>query len=125
MAENKKISLIEDDHAIRLMYIHMLEKEGFDVSFAENGKEGLELIDRVRPDLILLDLMMPIMSGDKMLAELRKTNWGSTVKVIVLTNVSRDEAPLILKVLHVDRYIVKVQFTPSQVVEIVNKVLEP
>jgi len=120
-----KIALVEDDKAIQTMYRFKLEQMGFEVHSAFNGEEGYELVEKIRPDLILLDLKMPIMTGEKMLELVRKTDWGSEIKVIVLTNVSKDEAPAILRVLHVDRYVVKVQHTPSQVIEIIDSVLEP
>jgi DNA-binding response OmpR family regulator len=122
MSGIKKIALIEDDEAVSLMYKFKLEQAGYEVYLAVNGQEGLVLVQKVRPDLILLDIRMPIMTGDKMLEELRKSKWGASVKVIVLTNVSKDDAPTILRFLHVERYIVKVQHTPSQVVEIINSV---
>jgi hypothetical protein len=63
------------------------------------------------------------MAGDEMLEKLRQTDWGASIRVIVLTNISRDEAPRSLGLLNVDRYIVKAHHTPQQVLEIVNEVL--
>jgi CheY-like chemotaxis protein len=67
--------------------------------------------------------MMPIMGGTEMLARLRAESWGSDARVIVLTNISKDEAPQALRFLHVDRYIVKAHHTPAQVIAIVREVL--
>ena len=75
------------------MYKMKLSSAGYAVETAHNGQEGLELLNNFRPQLILLDLKMPIMSGDEMLAKLRETEWGAEIRVIVLTNISRDEAP--------------------------------
>lgn len=119
----KKITIVEDDHAISTMYKFKLENAGFAVTSAADGREGLEVIEIARPDLILLDLRMPVMSGDKMLEKLRATDWGSEIRVVVLTNISRDEAPANLRLLHVDRYIVKAHHTPAQVLEIVHEIL--
>lgn len=118
-----KIAVIEDDAPIRNMYKLKLENNGFQVSAAEDGKQGLEIIKQFEPDLLLLDLKMPVMSGDEMLRELRKYPWGSNIRVIVLTNISRDEAPADLRFMNIDRYIVKAHYTPGQVLEIVNEVL--
>jgi hypothetical protein len=63
------------------------------------------------------------MGGSEMLAHLRSERWGSEIRVIVLTNISKDEAPPALRFLHVDRYIVKAHHTPAQVVSIVHEVL--
>lgn len=117
------IAIIEDDAPIRQLYKTKLELEGFDVATAENGKLGLELLEQTKPALILLDLRMPIMNGDEMLVKLRESTWGADMRVIVLTNISRDEAPSNLRFLAVDRYLVKAHHTPSQVIEVVNEVL--
>jgi DNA-binding NarL/FixJ family response regulator len=84
---------------------------------------GLAEAEAFTPDLILLDLRMPIMSGDTMLEQLRSKDWGADMRVIILTNISKDEAPRSLGFLGVDRYVVKAHHTPSQVVEIVREVL--
>lgn len=118
-----KIAVIEDEHAIAQMYKMKLELSGFQAHVAGNGQEGLELIQEFVPELILLDLRMPIMSGDEMLEKLRSTDWGAKVRVIILTNISKDEAPSSLRFLNVDRYIVKAHHTPQQVIDIVNEVL--
>lgn len=118
-----KIAIIEDEQPIQFMYKLKLEREGFTVATASNGKEGLRITRNFRPDLILLDLRMPEMSGDEMLARLRQTDWGSSIRVIALTNISKNEAPQALRFLDVDRYIVKAHFTPSQVVAVVYEVL--
>lgn len=120
---NTKIAIIEDDQAIVHMYRFKLESEGFSVQVAYNGEEGMELIRSFMPELILLDLRMPILSGDEMLDKLRATAWGSSIKVIVLTNISKNEAPVRLRFLNVDRYIVKAHHTPKQVVDIIEEVL--
>ena len=118
-----KIALIEDDLNLQNMYKLKLELEGFAVSLASNGLEGLKVIEAVMPDLILLDLRMPVMSGDEMLAKLREKEWGSDIRVIVLTNISKNEAPQSLRFLSVDRYIVKAHSTPGQVVDTIREVL--
>jgi two-component system alkaline phosphatase synthesis response regulator PhoP len=118
-----KIAIIEDDAAILQMYRIKFEAEGYEVQTAENGRVGLELCLTQQPDIILLDLMMPEMNGDEMLTELRKTEWGRTVKVIVLTNMGEQEAPEIIKQLQVSAFIVKAEMTPRQVAELVNKQL--
>ena len=119
-----KVVIIEDDSSISQMYKFKLELQGFNVKLAVNGQDGLELIEASMPDLILLDLKMPVMNGDEMLEKLRATEWGSNIKVIVLTNISKDEAPPRLRLLNVDRYIVKAHHTPKQVVEIIEEVLD-
>ena len=93
------------------------------MEIAENGKLGLALCQRMKPDLVLLDLMMPEMNGDEMLIAMRQTDWGKTMKVIILTNVGEQEAPEVLKKLEVSAFIVKAEMTPRQVAELVKQKL--
>ncbi|MBP9820704.1 response regulator [Candidatus Saccharibacteria bacterium] len=116
-----KIAIIEDDQAISQMYRMKFEAEGFIVETAENGKFGLELAKEMKPNIILLDLMMPEMNGDKMLDQMRKTTWGKDIKVIILTNMGEQEAPTGLKELNVEDFIVKAEMTPRQVADLVKK----
>jgi len=118
-----KIIIVEDEPAIREMYRFKFSKDGFVVSTAANGQLGFEACEKEQPDLVLLDLKMPIMNGEDMLKKLRKTDWGANIRVIVLTNISKDEAPHNLRFLSVDRYIVKAHHTPAQVVNMVREVL--
>ena len=118
-----KICVIEDEPSIAAMYEFKLRLEGYAVSVASNGRDGLKLIKAESPDLILLDLKMPRMSGDEMLEKLRATAWGSAVRVIILTNISKNEAPQKLRFLNVDRYVVKAHHTPAQIVQIVDETL--
>lgn len=115
-----KVAIIEDDQAISQMYRIKFEAEGYEVETAENGKLGLELVEKMKPDMILLDLMMPEMTGDQMLQQLRKQDWGKEMRVIILTNMGEQEAPPILKELGVRKFIVKAEMTPRQVAEMVK-----
>ncbi len=118
-----KIAIIEDDHDLQFIYQMKFESAGYEVAVASDGKEGLKVTESFRPDLILLDLRMPRMSGDEMLARLRALEWAANIRVIILTNISKSEAPPVLRFLHVDRYIVKAHHTPAQVVSIAQEVL--
>ena len=119
----KKIAIIEDDHSILEMYTLKFEVEDFEVVTALDGEAGLELIEETKPDLILLDLMMPKMDGAHMLKELRNKPWGKNIPVIILTNISGDEAPEILSELNVIDYIIKANSTPQAVLDKVKSVL--
>ena len=118
-----KIAIVEDDQAISQMYRLKFEAEGFETETAENGKLGLELCEEMKPDLVLLDLMMPEMNGDEMLEKMRKTEWGKKPKVIILTNVSEQESPDNLSKLGIDGFIVKAEMTPKQVADLVKQKL--
>lgn len=116
-----KIAIIEDDPAISQMYRFKFEAEHFEVETAGNGRLGLELIEHMKPDIILLDLMMPEMTGDEMLIKLRATAWGKNIKVIILTNKGEQEIPESVKALHVSAVILKADMTPRQVAELVKE----
>ncbi len=116
-----KVAIIEDDAAISQMYRIKFEAEGYEVETSENGKLGLALIEEMKPDIVLLDLMMPEMNGDEMLQKLRATTWGKDIKVIVLTNMGESEAPDIIKELNVEAFILKANMTPRQVAEMVKE----
>jgi DNA-binding response OmpR family regulator len=116
-----KILIVEDERAIAAMYLYKLETSNYVVKVAVDGVEGLKLAEAFQPDLILLDLKMPNMSGDVMLERMRATHWGGGIRVIILTNISKDEAPHKLRFLNVDRYIVKAHHTPSQIAHIVDE----
>lgn len=118
-----KIAIIEDDQAISQMYRFKFEAEGFTVQTAENGKLGLELIQNMQPDVILLDLMMPEMTGDEVLAKMRAADWGKDIKVIILTNMGEQEIPPSVKDLNVSGIILKANMTPRQVADVVKKSL--
>jgi len=118
-----KIAIIEDDQTISQMYRMKFEADGFDVQLANNGKRGVDLVKTFKPEIILLDLQMPEMDGAEALTEIRKHNWGKDVPVIILTNMGEEESPKSLAALHVKSYIVKADFTPSQVVGKVKETL--
>ena len=118
--EPQRIAIIEDDSAISQMYRIKFEAEGYTVDTAENGKIGLDLIKSMKPDMILLDLMMPEMTGDEMLAKLRETDYGKDLKVIILTNMGEQEVPENVKNLGVSAFILKANMTPRQVADLVK-----
>lgn len=118
-----KIAIIEDDIAISQMYRMKFEAAGFDVQMANNGKQGVELVEAFLPDIILLDLQMPEMSGADALEIIRKNDWGKNIPVIILTNMGEEESPKKLKSLGVSGYIVKANLTPSQVLQRVQEAL--
>lgn len=118
-----KIAIIEDDLTINQMYRMKFEADGFEVQVADNGKSGVELVEKFQPDIILLDLQMPEMTGDEALAEIRSHDWGKTTPVIILTNLGEEESPKRLRDLGIHSYIVKANLTPKEVVSRVKEAL--
>jgi DNA-binding response OmpR family regulator len=92
---NKTVLIVEDEVALRSVITSFLEKSNFSVLTAENGKEGVTLALAKHPDLILLDLLMPVMSGMEALKKIRSDTWGAKVPVIILTNLSATKEDLI------------------------------
>lgn len=117
------IDIIEDEQSIAQMYKIKFESEGYEVFTAENGIKGLEVIEKHKPDVVLLDLMMPEMTGNEMLKKLRATAWGKDIKVVILTNVSQEEALNQVRQLGVTDFVIKAQTTPQEVLETVKRVL--
>lgn len=119
-----KIAIIEDDDVIAQMYRMKFASEGFEVQMASNGRIGVELCEKMRPDMILLDMKMPEMDGEEALEIIRSKGWGKHIPVIILTNLGEEEAPKNLKQLGIHSYIVKAELTPSQVTERVKQALQ-
>ncbi len=119
-----KIAIIEDDPVISQMYRMKFEADGFDVQLANNGVRGVALVEDYSPDIILLDLQMPEMTGDEALTLIRKETWGKDIPVIILTNLGEEEAPKTIRSLGIHSYIVKAELTPRQVVQRVKDALE-
>lgn len=118
-----KIAIIEDDPVINQMYRMKFEADGFDVRMASDGKTGVALVKEFQPDIILLDIQMPHMTGDEALAHIRREPWGEDIPVLILTNLGEEEAPEALRQLDVASYIVKADHTPKQVVARVKQTL--
>lgn len=92
--EAKKILVVEDNEDTREILLYRLKSMGdYEVLLASNGKEALEIAERTKPDLIIMDLKMPVMDGWEATKALRKTDWGKTLPVIALTAqaMERDE----------------------------------
>ena len=123
MSAKTKVAIIEDDLAIVQMYKAKFERTGYDVAIASDGEQGLALIADFHPDIILLDLMMPNVTGFEVLTKLRKEPHGDKYKVIVLTNMGDSETAAKIQKLNAEDYIVKAELTPTQVEERVRKVL--
>lgn len=118
-----KIAIIEDDSVINQMYRMKFEAAGFDVATASDGEAGVAMVKKFTPEIILMDLQMPRMGGLEALDIIRKSTWGATIPVIILTNLGEEEAPKGLKALNIHSYIVKAELTPSQVVSRVKDAL--
>lgn len=116
MEAKKKILLVEDDTALASVYVSRLELEGFDVRHVPNGEEALSAAVEYHPDLILLDAMMPKISGFDVLDILRNTPETANMRVIMLTALSQNKDKERAESLGVDDYLVKSQVVIGDVV---------
>lgn len=112
----KKILLVEDDDALASVYQTRLEAEGFLIRRVPNGEDALAAALEYKPDLILLDVMMPKVSGFDVLDILRNTPEAANVKIIMLTALSQDSDRERAQSLGVDDYLVKSQVVIADVV---------
>lgn len=112
----KKILLVEDDDALASVYVTRLQAEGFDVRRVPNGEDALASALQYQPNLILLDVMMPRVSGFDVLDILRNTPETANIKIIMLTALSQDSDKERAESLGVDDYLVKSQVVIADVV---------
>jgi DNA-binding response OmpR family regulator len=120
----KKILIAEDDKMIFSMYKTKLEQAGYLILESDDGAKALEIAIKEKPDLILLDVMMPMLDGFSVLQELRSKGILKNTPIIMLTNLSTDEDKEKAQKLGASDYLVKSDLTPTQVGEAVKKYLK-
>jgi two-component system, OmpR family, phosphate regulon response regulator PhoB len=113
----KRILLVEDDDALASVYVTRLQTEGFDVRRVANGEDALASAISYKPDLVLLDVMMPKVSGFDVLDILRNTPETANLKIIMLTALSQESDKERAESLGVDDYLVKSQVVIADVIE--------
>ena len=119
-----KILIIEDEPLISLMYTTKFKQKKYTVFTAMDGKSGLSFAMEKQPDMILLDLVLPGMSGYDILKELKKSEATRDIPVIITSNLGQDEEIAEGKKLGAVDYVVKSLITPAALVEKVDKLLE-
>ena len=115
--KQKKILLVEDDDSLASVYTTRLEAEGFIIKRVPNGEDALAAAVEMHPDIILLDVMMPKVSGFDVLDILRNTPETANIKVVMLTALSQDSDKQRAQELGVDDYLVKSQVVIADVVD--------
>ena len=114
---NKKVLIVEDEEDIREAIAEAIASAGYEVQTAENGEIGLKKAFEWKPDLILLDLVMPMVDGHETLRQLREDDWGKDAKVIVLTAMDRPFNVAMAHMSDVNDYIIKAHSTLDEVVK--------
>ena len=119
-----KILLVEDDPLVVKMYSTKLESLGFETLIAQDGEQAVELAKKEKPIFILLDIMLPKLSGLDALKAIRALPSAKNTPVIVLSNLCEEKEKKQAEKLGVKEYLVKADLTPSQVVERIQKYLK-
>ena len=115
------VLIVDDDPVLLKMYTEKFTFEGFKVITARDGEEALKLTEQGSPNIILLDIMLPKMSGTDFLARFRRTMKGKNTPVVALSNLTEAEERDKAIKLGVKEYLAKAMQTPEQVVEVVKK----
>jgi len=121
MTEKSKIVLVEDDKYIARAYKAGLERAGFEMFMATDGAEGLEKIKSEKPDLVLLDLIMPVKNGFEVLEELKMNDELKNIPVVILSNLGQDSDVARGKALGAVDYLIKTDWSMQEVVEKVKE----
>ena len=119
-----KILLVEDDKFLRELMTQHMEKEGFEVVGVVDGEEALKRLETEKPDLVLLDLILPGIDGFEVLAKIKQDPSLTSIPVIILSNLGqKEDVDRGLKLGATD-YLIKAYFTPKEIVEKVRGVLK-
>lgn len=120
----KKVLVVDDEDSVREIYRHEFLNNGYTVAVAADGEEGLLKAGEETPDIVLLDIMLPKMSGIEVLRALKENELTKKIPVLLLTNLGEETIIKEGFELGADGYLLKVSYTPSQVVEEVKKFFE-
>lgn len=123
--KSQKIVIVEDNTSLAEIYKARLEILGYKVSVAYDGVAALNLIQHELPDLVLLDLMVPKIAGDQILETMRKSDWGRTIPVFIISNLNEADAPAGLRGMGIEGYAVKANLTNDQLDQLVDSILTP
>ena len=121
----KKIVIVEDNADLSEIYKTRLELLGYTCVIGYNGITGLYFIQKEMPDLVLLDLMIPDISGEQVIQTMRASTWGKNIKVLVISNLNEADAPPSLRSLGIEGYVVKMNMQNNQIDQLVNGILRP
>jgi DNA-binding response OmpR family regulator len=113
----KKILLVEDDPLLIKMYQTKLQIEGFEVKVASDGEMGWEMVQAETPDFMVLDLMMPKLSGMELLKKIKTDSKLKLIPTIMLTNMNRQEEMELARSLGVKEFLLKANYTPGEIVD--------
>lgn len=120
----KKVLIVEDEMMLREAYAQILTMKGYKVSTASDGVEGLEQLEKVKPDLVLLDILMPRMDGLELLKHANVKQKYPKTKVLAFSNLSNASQVSEMVKNGADRHVLKSSVSPSQLVSLVEGLLK-
>lgn len=123
--KSQKIVIVEDNPDLAEIYKTRLELLGYTCFSATDGIAALYLIQKELPDLVLLDLMVPNIAGDQILAKMRSSDWGKNIPVYIISNLEERDAPAGLRNLGIEGYAVKANLSNDQLDKLVDSILKP
>jgi len=120
-----KVVIVEDNASLADIYKTRLEILGYTCFTAYDGQAALALIEKELPSLVLLDLMVPKIAGDQILATMRASTWGKDIKVLIISNLNEIDAPAGLREQGIEGYAVKANLSNDQLDQLVDSILKP
>lgn len=119
-----RLLIVEDETALREIYITLFRLQGYEVYEAPNGKEAITQMQAFKPDVVILDALMPVMGGIEFLQIVKpKENYPDT-RILLLSNLSVPGTVLTSKKLGADKYLLKASVSPTELVAVVNELVE-
>lgn len=122
---SQKIVIVEDNKDLAEIYKTRLEMLGYTIFTAYDGIAALYTIQTELPQLVLLDLMVPNIAGDQILAKMRASEWGKNIPVFIISNLNEADAPAGLRDMNISGYVVKANLADDGLDRIVNAILRP
>jgi len=120
-----QVVIVEDEQSLAEIYKTRLEMNGYKCLVVSDGIQAIVEIEKHKPQLVMLDLMIPKLSGEQVLKVLRTTDWGEDIKVLIISNLNEADAPAGLRDLGIVDYLVKANLSDDQIDKIVDAILKP
>lgn len=119
-----RLVIVEDNVALAEIYKTRMEILGYKCFVAYDGQEALQMIEREKPRLVLLDLMVPKIAGDQILETMRTSEWGKDIKVLIISNLNEADAPAGLREKGIEGYVVKANLKNDDLDRLVSTILQ-
>jgi DNA-binding response OmpR family regulator len=125
MFGSSKLVIVEDNVQLADIYKTRMELLGYTCFVTYDGEQALAVIEHEKPNLVLLDLMVPKVAGDQILQRMRASDWGKDIKVLIISNLNEADAPAGLRGMGISGYVVKANLTNDDLDKLVDQILKP